>query len=75
MAQLADLFVARGAAAAGSAAPLIREVSPAMADCAHDKHPELDGIVPPESFQAMMHAWATPARLHLASRPTATSTG
>jgi hypothetical protein len=21
--------------------------------------PELDGIVPPESFQAMIHAWAT----------------
>ena len=39
--------------------PLIREVSQAIVDCANDKHPELDGIVPPESFQAMMHAWAT----------------
>jgi hypothetical protein len=30
-----------------------------MAACATDKHPELGGLVPPESFQAMIQAWAT----------------
>jgi AcrR family transcriptional regulator len=58
MAQLSDLFV-RAAAVGRLGAPLLTEASPAMAACAHEKHPELDGIVPPESFQAMMHAWAT----------------
>ena len=37
----------------------MREVSDEMAACAADKHPELGGLVPPESFQAMMQAWAT----------------
>ncbi len=58
MSQLGDLFVA--AAQAGSLRPpLVTEVSDAIADCANDKHPELDGIVPPESFQAMLQAWAS----------------
>jgi Tetracyclin repressor-like, C-terminal domain len=57
MGQLAELFVT--AATSGQLRPpLVREVSGAVAACAHDKHPELDGIVPPESFQAMLHAWA-----------------
>ena len=30
-----------------------------MTACAGEKHPELDGIVPPESFQAMLQAWAS----------------
>jgi AcrR family transcriptional regulator len=58
MAQLADLFV-RAANLGRLGPPLLNEVSPDMVRCAHDKHPELDGIVPPESFQAMIHAWAT----------------
>jgi AcrR family transcriptional regulator len=58
MAQLADLFV--GAAQARKLRkPLVREVSVAVAGCAHEKHPELDGIVPPENFQAMLQAWAS----------------
>lgn len=58
MSQLADLFVhAAGIGALGR--PLLEEVSPHMVSCAHEKHPELDGIVPPQSFQAMIHAWAT----------------
>ena len=58
MGQLAELFVS--AATSGTLGrPLVREVSRAVSRCAHDKHPELDGIVPPESFQAMLHAWAS----------------
>ena len=57
MGQLAELFVS--AATSGRLhPPLVTEVSGAVAACASDKHPELDGIVPPESFQAMLHAWA-----------------
>jgi AcrR family transcriptional regulator len=57
MGQLAELFVS--AATSGRLRrPLVREVSAAVTGCARDKHPELDGIVPPESFQAMLHAWA-----------------
>ena len=57
MGQLAELFVS--AATSGTLRPpLVREVSGAVAACAHDKHPELDGVLPPESFQAMLHAWA-----------------
>ena len=42
-----------------SSEPLVREVSDEMAACAADKHPELGDLVPPESFQAMIQAWAT----------------
>ena len=58
MSQLSDLFV-RAAQTGRLGRPVLTEVSPHMASCAHEKHPELDGLVPPESFQAMMHAWAT----------------
>jgi AcrR family transcriptional regulator len=58
MAQLADLFVS--AVRTGQLSrPLVGEVSPAGAACAHEKHPELDGVVPEESFQAMLQAWAS----------------
>lgn len=58
MAQLADLFVS--AALSGRLRePLVCEVSAAVACCGHEKHPELDGVVPPESFQAMLQAWAS----------------
>ena len=58
MAQLAALFI-RAAELGVLQPPLVREVSDEMAACASDKHPELDGLVPPESFQAMIQAWAT----------------
>ena len=29
-----------------------------MLTCADDKHPELNGVLTPESFQAMLQAWA-----------------
>jgi len=58
MDELAHLFVS--AASAGKLRkPLVREVSAALARCQADKHPELEGILPPETFQAMLHAWAT----------------
>jgi len=57
MGQLASIFVA--AAQSGRLGePLIREVSQAVTDCEKAKHDELIGIVPPESFQAMMQTWA-----------------
>ena len=58
MSQLASLFVA--AAEMGELrAPLVREVSAGIAACEAEKHPEIEGLVPPESFQAMLHAWAS----------------
>jgi AcrR family transcriptional regulator len=58
MGELAELFV-RAATTGRLSEPLVRQTSPALAACAHDKHPELDGLVPPESFQAMLQAWAS----------------
>jgi AcrR family transcriptional regulator len=58
MAQLAALFI-RAAELGVLQPPLVRDVSDEMAQCAADKHPELDDLVPPESFQAMIQAWAT----------------
>ncbi len=58
MAQLSLLFI-RAAELGVLKAPLVSEVSDEMAACAADKHPELGGLVPPESFQAMIQAWAT----------------
>ena len=58
MAQLSQLFV-RAAELGVLRQPLVREVSDEMAACAAEKHPELGGLVPPESFQAMLQAWAT----------------
>ena len=57
MGQLASMFVA--AARTGRLAPpLITEVSVAIEDCEKAKHDELVGVVPPESFQAMLQTWA-----------------
>jgi AcrR family transcriptional regulator len=58
MSQLSQLFI-RAAELGVLGKPLARDVSPEMAACAEDKHPELNGLVPPESFQAMIQAWAT----------------
>lgn len=58
MAELSLMFV-RAAELGVLQAPLVRDVSDEMATCAAEKHPELDGLVPPESFQAMLQAWAT----------------
>jgi AcrR family transcriptional regulator len=58
MAQLADLFVS--AAQLGKLRkPLVPEASAAVAACEMDKHPELEDLVPPESFQAMLQTWAS----------------
>jgi AcrR family transcriptional regulator len=58
MSQLANLFVA--AARAGRLSPpLVPEVSAGVAACEAEKHPEILGAVPPESFQAMLQAWAS----------------
>lgn len=58
MAQLSLLFI-RAAELGVLKEPLVRDVSDEMAACAADKHPELGDLVPPESFQAMIQAWAT----------------
>jgi len=39
--------------------PLIREVDPAVEACAVGKNEELDAAIPPENFQAMLHAWSS----------------
>ena len=58
MNQLSALFV--DAAVRGQLRPpLIDHVDPAMLTCAGDKHPELNGVLAPESFQAMLQAWAS----------------
>jgi AcrR family transcriptional regulator len=58
MSQLSELFVA--AALRGKLRkPLVRDVDPAILSCADDKHGELNGVLPPESFQAMLHAWSS----------------
>ena len=58
MSQLSLLFI-RAAELGVLKEPLVRDVSDEMAACAAEKHPELGGLVPPESFQAMIQAWAT----------------
>ena len=58
MSQLSVLFV--DAAVHGKLhKPLIRDVDESMLTCASEKHPELNGVLAPESFQAMLHAWAS----------------
>ena len=58
MSQLSALFT--DAAEKGQLGrPLIDHVDPAMLTCADDKHPELNGVLTPESFQAMLQAWAS----------------
>jgi AcrR family transcriptional regulator len=57
MSQLSQLFFdakARGLLSR----PLIREVGPAMVAAAFEKHSEMDGMLDPETFQAMLNAWA-----------------
>jgi AcrR family transcriptional regulator len=58
MSQLASLFLE--AKSEGKLVhPLIREVDPALAAAAAEKHPEdIEAGLPAESFQAMLHAWA-----------------
>lgn len=58
MDELAHLFVS-AAQAKKLRRPLVRVVSAALTRCQKDEHPELEGIVAPETFQAMLHAWAT----------------
>ena len=58
MSELAELFVS--AAQSGRLRkPLVSAVSAAMGACAKDKHPELEGVVSHETFQAMLQAWAS----------------
>lgn len=57
LAQLAAIFTA--ALRQGRLSqPLIRAVHPALELCAIDKNESMDIDIPPESFQAMLHAWA-----------------
>lgn len=58
MGQLSSLFVA--AATTGRlGAPLIGEVSAAVAECQQVKHGDMpDHMLPPASFQAMLQTWA-----------------
>lgn len=58
MSQLSQLFI-KAAELGELKEPLVTEVSDAMAACAAEKHPELGGLVPAASFQAMVLAWAT----------------
>jgi AcrR family transcriptional regulator len=58
MSQLAALFVT--AAERGVLGPpMLSEVDPSVCACKEEKHPELVGVVSDETFQAMLHAWAT----------------
>jgi AcrR family transcriptional regulator len=57
MSQLSALFI-EAAERGQLGKPLIDHVDPAMLTCADDKHPELNGVLSPESFQAMLQAWA-----------------
>jgi AcrR family transcriptional regulator len=57
MAQLSALFV--DAAKGGRLRkPLLREVHPAVAECAEAEAEEMGAPLPPETFQAMLHTWA-----------------
>jgi AcrR family transcriptional regulator len=58
MSQLSGLFLA--AQERGELGhPLVRDVDPAIAAAAVEKHPEdVEAGLPAESFQAMLHAWA-----------------
>jgi hypothetical protein len=58
MSQLATLF-AEAQRRGLLSRPLVRDVAPVMKDCALQKGEELGGEIPPENFQAMLHAWAS----------------
>ncbi|MGZ4592166.1 MAG: TetR/AcrR family transcriptional regulator [Actinomycetes bacterium] len=58
MSQLSELFVL--ASLCGELGnPLLRDVDASLLTCANEKHSELNGVLPPESFQAMLHAWSS----------------
>jgi AcrR family transcriptional regulator len=58
MGELEKLFMS--AAASGRLRkPLVRDVSAAVAAGAQSKHSHLEGVLPPETFQAMLQAWAS----------------
>lgn len=40
--------------------PLLREVDPAIEVCALGKGDGLGVVIPPENFQAILHAWSAP---------------
>ena len=57
LAQLSSLFV--DAMAKGKLRkPVLREVDPALDLCCDEKNDEMGVLIPPVSFQAMLHAWA-----------------
>jgi len=58
MAQLAALFV-EGSRLECLSPPLVHDVSVAVAECAVTKSAEMGVRIPPEHFQAMLHAWAS----------------
>jgi AcrR family transcriptional regulator len=58
MSQLSSLFV-EALVRERLDPPLIREVHPAIAECAKIKNDDLPVTIPPETFQAMLHAWAS----------------
>lgn len=58
MAQLAALFL-RAAELGVLGDPLVPEVSDGMRECLREKHEELEGLITPATYQAMIQAWAT----------------
>jgi AcrR family transcriptional regulator len=58
MSQLSSLFVA-AQEQNKLRPPLIRDVDPALLRCASQKHDDVNGELPPETFQAMLNAWAS----------------
>ncbi len=58
MSQLSQLFL-RAAELGVLSDPLVDDVSDAMLECLEEKHPELDGLITPATFQAMLQAWVT----------------
>jgi AcrR family transcriptional regulator len=58
MSQLSALFL-RAAELGVLRDPLVQEVSAEMVACAQEKHSELEGLIAPATYQAMIQAWAT----------------
>jgi AcrR family transcriptional regulator len=58
MAQLSSLFV-EAIQQGRLGPPRLREVHPAVAECAAAKNHEGGMLIPAETFQAMLHTWAT----------------
>lgn len=57
MSQLSSLFI-EAIARGELVRPLVREVHPAIEECAAVKNHDLPVVLPAETFQAMLHAWA-----------------